>query len=88
MTAPYFDGRQACAGMPTDLFFAGGRYEGAASMQRAKTICRRCIHIEACLEDALTAKLPTGGYVEGVWGGTNAEDRKKIREQRERRGVA
>ncbi len=89
MTAPYFDGKQACAGLPTDLFFPGpgGGGTGTATA-RAKTICRPCVHIVACLEYALTVPVENGRWVDGVWAATTPDERAEIRREREQRGVA
>ncbi len=84
MTAPHFDGRQACAGLDTTLFFGGHHHPAAAvANERAKTICRTCIHIAACLEYALTVPIGNGRWVEGVWGATTTDERSQIRRRRE-----
>lgn len=48
----------------------------------AKTMCRGCGQQSVCLEYALEAKM------QGIWGGTDEADRRRIRKQRARRAVA
>ncbi len=84
MTAPQFDGEQACAGIDTATFFPAKGGNGA----HAKTICRTCVHRDPCLEYALTVPVETGMWVDGVWAGTTTNDRARIRRAREQRGVA
>ncbi len=88
MTAPYFDGKQACYGMDTAIFFGSGRGEAPAVVARAKTICRPCVHIVACLEYALTVPVENGRWVDGVWAATTPDERAEIRRAREQSGVA
>ena len=47
-------------------------------MARAKTICRPCVHIVACLEYALTVPVENGRWVEGCWGATTTDERAEI----------
>jgi WhiB family transcriptional regulator, redox-sensing transcriptional regulator len=69
---PFIDGRQACASVDPELFFAafGARGdERLAREQDAKAVCERCPLVRECLAHALT-------HAEwGVWGGTSEEDR-------------
>jgi WhiB family redox-sensing transcriptional regulator len=63
-----------CSQVDTELFFPEkGDYYTA---QVAKKICRQCSHLQECLEWALVNERF------GVWGGTNAKDRQRIRSQR------
>ena len=63
-----------CSQVDTELFFPKkGDYYTA---QVAKKICRQCPHLQECLEWALVNERF------GVWGGTNAKDRQRIRSQR------
>jgi WhiB family redox-sensing transcriptional regulator len=60
-----------CSQVDTELFFPDkGDYYKA---QVAKKICRRCPHLQECLEWALVNER------HGVWGGTNARDRMAMR---------
>lgn len=51
---------------------------GPDHAQAAKTICRRCPVALACL----TYALDFGPRLEGVWGGTTAEERRAALERR------
>ncbi|MEU3883085.1 WhiB family transcriptional regulator [Streptomyces californicus] len=64
----------ACREEDPDLFFPTGT-TGPALVQaeEAKAICRRrCTVMDACLDWALD------NGVQGVWGGTDEEDRRRI----------
>src|SRR5258708_5738734 len=67
----------ACRGH-TDLFFP---IRGQA-IEPAKAICTRCLVRDECLAAAL--EMGDGGPVGavGVWGGTSARERKKLRRPR------
>lgn len=75
-------GRADCKGEDPETFFAfgadfGGRtVETAAATQEAKKICRPCPVRKECLDWAI------GNEDYGVWGGTTAYERRKIREKR------
>jgi WhiB family redox-sensing transcriptional regulator len=63
-----------CSQVDTELFFPEkGDYYTA---QVAKKICGQCPHLQECLEWALVNERF------GVWGGTNAKDRQRIRSKR------
>jgi WhiB family redox-sensing transcriptional regulator len=71
----------------TELFFPpsdipGGTQRAAA---KAKAMCRTCPIQAACLEYALDAQGSAGRWVDGVWGGTSAKDRDRIRAERAQR---
>ena len=66
---PEFDGTQACATEPTDLFFPHESEDGAP----AKAICQVCPFRRPCLAFALTRQ------VSGVWGGTTEAERRSLR---------
>lgn len=74
-------GRAACQGQDPEKFFAfgtdfGGRTEeSAAAVEEAKAICRPCPVKDECREWALDNENW------GVWGGTTAYERRKIRER-------
>jgi WhiB family transcriptional regulator, redox-sensing transcriptional regulator len=73
----------ACLSADPDLFFPIST-TGAADKQvaRAKMICAGCLVRQECLEFALTHD-----QTHGIWGGTTAEDRQRIR-RRQRRAAA
>jgi WhiB family redox-sensing transcriptional regulator len=82
-TAPEFDGTQLCAETDPELFFPGK----GGTPREAKAICERCEFLEPCLAYALRATDPHGYPLVGVWGGTTAQDRRRLR-QRNRRTAA
>jgi WhiB family redox-sensing transcriptional regulator len=81
--APEFDGTQLCAETDPELFFP----DRGGTPREAKAICGRCEFREPCLAYALTATDPHGYPPGGVWGGTTAQERRRLR-QRERRSAA
>lgn len=64
--------RAACRGIDPDLFFP----ERGQDTEPAKTVCRTCPVIDACLDHALR-----NGERVGVWGGTSERERRKMRQQ-------
>jgi WhiB family redox-sensing transcriptional regulator len=58
---------------------------GAAlrQIEAAKTVCRSCPSLDACLEFALST-----GQDAGIWGATSEEERRAIRRARRRRAAA
>ncbi|MCZ7531940.1 MAG: WhiB family transcriptional regulator [Acidimicrobiia bacterium] len=71
----------ACAGVDSDVFFPG--LEDPAASERAKVICAACPVQEACLQYALSTNQAAG-----VWGGLDANERRRLRRRlrdRERR---
>jgi WhiB family transcriptional regulator, redox-sensing transcriptional regulator len=74
----------ACREADPDLFFPVGT-TGAAlrQIEAAKTVCRSCPSLDACLEFALST-----GQDAGVWGATSEEERRAIRRARRRRAAA
>ena len=74
----------ACREADPDLFFPVGA-TGAAlrQIEAAKTVCRSCPSLDACLEFALST-----GQDAGVWGATSEEERRAIRRARRRRAAA
>jgi len=72
--------RAACATADPELFFPIS-YSGPAVSQvmRAKAVCARCPIQQECLRYALDA-----GPIQGVWGGTTEEERRRL-VRRERR---
>lgn len=72
--APFFDGSQVCAQVDPEIFFP----DKGGSVRQAKGICAGCEFLNPCRRYALTAKA--GGHpIDGVWGGTTARDRRRIR---------
>ncbi|MFF8556550.1 WhiB family transcriptional regulator [Streptomyces sp. NPDC015501] len=63
-----------CREKDPELFFPVGA-SGPALVQvaEAKAVCRTCPVMDACLDWALD-----NGDLEGVWGGTDEEDRRRI----------
>lgn len=74
MSAPNFEGREACAGVDTEIFFPPEGLRG--SDKRAKDICARCPVKQRCLDFALPRV-----WIHGVWGGTNNYERKQMRKR-------
>ena len=82
LTIP-FDGTQACMDLDTDLFFPDEESKNyAANVATAKRICSSCVLQTSCLEYALSE--PT---LLGIWGGTDLDERKRIRRRARRRKV-
>ncbi|WP_331762786.1 WhiB family transcriptional regulator [Streptomyces anulatus] len=73
-----------CQDEDPDLFFPIGT-TGPAVVQaeEAKAVCRRCPVMEICLQWALVS-----GQDHGVWGGTDEEDRRRIKHRTARRRQA
>jgi WhiB family redox-sensing transcriptional regulator len=64
----------ACRELDTELFFPVGRAAPARlQVERAKSVCRTCVVVEACLQHALTV-----GEHHGVWGGLDEEERRLL----------
>lgn len=75
-----FDGSQACAGADPNLFFPDRNSDARA----AQKLCKPCSWRVRCLEYALSAPAgPRGRYVDGVWGGTTAPERARLRRERQ-----
>jgi WhiB family redox-sensing transcriptional regulator len=79
VTAPTFDGTQACADVDLDLFFLGAGHHAVAAVEQAKEICRSCHFQVQCLEYAIWAQGVPGRWVDGVWGGTTVGQRAHLR---------
>ena len=75
----------ACRGLNPSLFiFEQGDSIGA---RRAKAICATCPVIDDCLEFAMRKHSNVDGglsFIDGVYGGTNYIDRRRLRQERER----
>lgn len=73
----------ACREADSSLFFLEDKQRGSEKIKRERAaimICNKCPVIEKCLKHALT--VPEN-Y--GIWGGTTAEQRWKMRGKKERR---
>jgi WhiB family redox-sensing transcriptional regulator len=71
----------ACNGVSSDIFFPASEEPPAA--RRAKEICAECPVQDACLQYALSTNQTAG-----VWGGLDANERRRLRRRlrdRERR---
>jgi WhiB family redox-sensing transcriptional regulator len=69
-----------CLDEDPELFFPVGTTAPArAQVERAKSICRACPVIEACLEWSLATAQDAG-----IWGGLSEEERRRIRRARRR----
>ena len=71
----------ACNGVDSDVFFPASDDESASA--KAKEICESCPVREACLSYSLTTNQSAG-----VWGGLDANERRRMRRRirdRERR---
>jgi WhiB family redox-sensing transcriptional regulator len=79
MTAPIFDWREraACLGEDPELFFpVGTGARAAGQIEEAKVICGNCPVAQRCADFAVA-----NGY-EGVWGGLDDEQRRRMRRGR------
>lgn len=68
-----------CRRLPTEMFFGMELSRGGTRIlheERAKSVCRRCPVIDACLRHAMAAEA----Y--GIWGGTTAQERADLRDGR------
>ncbi|CAL9668820.1 WhiB family transcriptional regulator [Streptomyces sp. enrichment culture] len=74
--------RPACADEDPELFFPVGT-TGPALVQiaEAKAVCRRCPLMQSCLDTALQRGE------QGVWGGTDEDDRRRIKRRLARRAA-
>ncbi|KOT54116.1 MULTISPECIES: WhiB family transcriptional regulator [Streptomyces] len=71
----------ACLDEDPELFFPVGVTGPAAQQQAdAKAVCRQCPVTSECLEWALET-----GQNYGIWGGTDEEERRKLRSRRQRK---
>ncbi|MFE1028582.1 WhiB family transcriptional regulator [Streptomyces sp. NPDC058818] len=73
-----------CKDEDPELFFPIGN-TGPALLQieEAKAVCRRCPVMERCLQWALES-----GQEHGVWGGTDEDERRRIRRRAARKRTA
>ncbi|MEV6383096.1 WhiB family transcriptional regulator [Streptomyces sp. NPDC051773] len=64
-----------CANEDPELFFPIGNTGPALiQIEEAKSVCRRCLVIETCLQWALEA-----GQGSGVWGGLSEDERRAMK---------
>ena len=71
-TPSLFDGNTACSDKDPDIFFPEDEEDRIQSLL-AKSICSTCAVQSQCLTLALDERL------EGIWGGTTTEERRKLR---------
>jgi WhiB family redox-sensing transcriptional regulator len=73
---PVPDFQGDCRGMPTDWWFPPLRQDRQVKIQiaRAREICENCHAKEACL--AFAVQYPS---LQGIWGGTTPNMRKRLR---------
>ncbi|MFB8442733.1 WhiB family transcriptional regulator [Streptomyces niveus] len=76
-TAPARPPRPACAGVDPELFFPHAL--STAQVAEAKAVCATCPLKASCLQGA----LDRGEH--GVWGGTDDNDRSRIKRRATRR---
>ena len=77
MTSRDWDKDAACKGAPTEMFFLErgcSKYDS----QPARALCESCKARVPCLEYALEAG---DQLIRGIWGGTTAQERRKMRRQ-------
>ncbi|MFG2439007.1 WhiB family transcriptional regulator [Streptomyces sp. NPDC048508] len=73
--------RAACKGEDPDLFFPiGSTGPALLQIEEAKSVCRRCPVIEACLQWALES-----GQEFGVWGGLGETEVRSMRRREARK---
>jgi WhiB family redox-sensing transcriptional regulator len=77
--APYppVDGSEPCRTGDPERFFPHG-----GPQIDAEALCRGCHVLEQCRDFAIDAVTTTGYQVNGVWGGTAASTRRRIRSAR------
>lgn len=73
--APVFDGTQPCAQTDPEAFFP----DGGGNPRAAIAVCGGCEFRRPCLDYALATTV-SGYPVAGVWGGTTAVERRRLRE--------
>jgi WhiB family transcriptional regulator, redox-sensing transcriptional regulator len=74
----------SCKDEDPELFFPIGT-TGPALLQieEAKAVCRRCPVMERCLQWAMES-----GQEQGVWGGTDENDRRRMKRRAARKSTA
>ncbi len=79
--APYpsFDGTQKCLDTDPELWFPATKTDTNRALKTLKAICQSCPFHQSCLDFAVT------NAVEGVWGGTDDDERRSIRRRASRR---
>lgn len=76
--------RARCAGEPTEIFYPGDHSGGGVSPD-VRWLCERCPVAAECLEEALSTP-ESSDY--GIWAGTTARERTRIRRARAQRRPA
>ncbi|MFB8272963.1 WhiB family transcriptional regulator [Streptomyces sp. NPDC055955] len=73
--------RPACADEDPELFFPGEKSTAdLLQKEEAKAVCRACLVMERCLQWALES-----GQEHGVWGGTDEDDRRRMKRRAARK---
>jgi WhiB family redox-sensing transcriptional regulator len=77
----------ACAHADPERWFPDDR--ATTIYAKAVAICRQCPVAAQCFEHSMTARLPNGAWLDGIYAGTTPRQRgqlrRRLREQRERR---
>lgn len=73
---PPTTGFEPCAVTDPELFFPERRHNYQEISDIAKSLCRSCPIQSACRDYAI------GTDVEGIWGGTDEHERKKIQQEK------
>lgn len=73
LEAEFWRAEAKCLGLDSDIFFPIYEKDEA----RAKQICGNCLVKDQCLESVLFQ-----ANTEGIWGGTNEQERRRIRKRR------
>lgn len=76
MKYPAFTGDEPCAQTGGDFFVADGKSNRYRNVRQLRAICSGCPMREPCLEYALHVS------VQGFWGGTTDDERRRIRRSR------
>lgn len=77
MTVNYPDySKASCDGIDTEIFFPIGAAQAEENKELIKTMCHSCPVFEDCLNYSLAIK------VDGLWAGTDENERKKMRAER------
>jgi WhiB family transcriptional regulator, redox-sensing transcriptional regulator len=71
-----FDGTQECLKIDPEWFFPED-YDDRFHVLVAKSACKRCPLVNACLEYAVK-----DSSLDGIWGGTTPKERRNMRRRR------
>jgi hypothetical protein len=70
------DETPVCATTDPEAFFPEKGVGGHRSVRMAKSLCRRCVYVDKCLQWALD------NGENGIWGGTTERERRNLRHLR------